>query len=233
MKKSNLKQIIKEEIKKILEDSNIIDKILGKISTSGIDSLTPQEKEYLDKHSKGEKDLVNPYDIENNALNERKKFLSFIKSNYNNILNYILKNDYNNDIVSFISSTNIHKQFLIKGEWNNYIDNVTSLDSPEKIYSLKIGKDIPLDFSEVLIKNYDEKPTYEDFLKQNNASPSIAQVFKYLEENEDLRSIIISNYSYKDLPEVFGFDPQIIFNPIPNIEYKNKPIYYRIINEYY
>jgi hypothetical protein len=233
MKKSQLKQVIKEEIQKILEDSNIIDKILDKISTSGIDSLTPQEKEYLNKHSKGEEDLVDPYDIENNALNERKKFLSFIKSNYDGILNYILKNDYDNNIVSFVPSTNIYKQFLITGKWNNYIDDVTSLDSPEKMYGLKIGKDIPLDFSEVLIKNYDDKPTYEDFLKQNNASPSIAQVFKYIEENEDLRSITISNYSDKDLPEVFGFDPQITFKPIPNIKYKNKPIYYRIINEYY
>ena len=60
MKKSQLKQLIKEEIQKLLEDQIVIDKILDKISTSGIESLTPQEKAYLEKYSKGEKNIPSP-----------------------------------------------------------------------------------------------------------------------------------------------------------------------------
>lgn len=55
MKKSELKQIIREEIRKVLnEDQAIIDKILDKISSSGIESLTPEEKKYLDTGGKSD-----------------------------------------------------------------------------------------------------------------------------------------------------------------------------------
>jgi hypothetical protein len=54
MKKSELKQIIKEEIHKILsEDSKYeIDSILDKISSSGIESLSSREKLFLDTLNK-------------------------------------------------------------------------------------------------------------------------------------------------------------------------------------
>ena len=52
MKKSDLKQIIKEEIQKVFEDQRIIDKLLDKISSQGIESLTPEEKKYLDTGGK-------------------------------------------------------------------------------------------------------------------------------------------------------------------------------------
>lgn len=37
----------------ISEDINIVNKILDKISDQGIESLKPEEKEYLEKYSKG------------------------------------------------------------------------------------------------------------------------------------------------------------------------------------
>ena len=44
-------------LKEISENQNIVDKILDKISIQGKDSLTPEEKVYLDKYSKGEKNI--------------------------------------------------------------------------------------------------------------------------------------------------------------------------------
>jgi hypothetical protein len=40
--------ITESQYQQLLEDQSIIDKILDKISAQGIDSLTPEEKEYLD-----------------------------------------------------------------------------------------------------------------------------------------------------------------------------------------
>lgn len=51
-KKSQLKQIIKEEIQKILKENEYLDHLLDKISSSGMDSLSPKEKIYLDQYSK-------------------------------------------------------------------------------------------------------------------------------------------------------------------------------------
>ncbi len=45
---------------KLLEDMSVVDRILDKISDQGKDSLTPEEKEYLDKYSKGEKNIPEP-----------------------------------------------------------------------------------------------------------------------------------------------------------------------------
>jgi hypothetical protein len=52
--------ITESQYKQLLEDQGVIDRILDKISSQGIGSLEPEEKEYLDKHSKGEKDLMEP-----------------------------------------------------------------------------------------------------------------------------------------------------------------------------
>jgi hypothetical protein len=55
MKKSELKQIIKEEISKVLnENESLTNKILDKISQSSISSLTDFERQYLDKISNEE-----------------------------------------------------------------------------------------------------------------------------------------------------------------------------------
>lgn len=54
MKKSQLKQIIKEEIVKILTENEYLDQLLDKISASGIDSLSNGEKKDLDRYHKGE-----------------------------------------------------------------------------------------------------------------------------------------------------------------------------------
>jgi hypothetical protein len=53
VKKSQLKQIIKEELIKILKENEYLDQLLDKISSSGMDSLSPKEKTYLDQYSKG------------------------------------------------------------------------------------------------------------------------------------------------------------------------------------
>jgi len=65
MKYSQLRQIIKEEIKKVLNENETVDKILDKITSQGKDSLTPEEKEYLDKYSKGEKNIPEPTTLQN------------------------------------------------------------------------------------------------------------------------------------------------------------------------
>ena len=226
MNKSDVRRIIKEEISKVLSEDKTVDRILDKISSQGKDSLTKLEKDYLENYSLGKTNLIDPYDEETIRLNEKKSFLSFVKSNYGRILDFILKNDFNNDMISFIKTTNIDKQHLITGNWNNYIDEKTSLDSVEVIYGEE-GKNTPLDFSEVLIAK-GEEISYDEYLKDENISQSVKNMFKYLEEYGDSRSIIISNYSAKDIPNILG-DPNIISKLIPTIKYKNKPIYYRII----
>ena len=52
--------ITESQYKQLLEDMEVVDRILDKISAKGKDSLTPEEKTYLDKYSKGEKDLEVP-----------------------------------------------------------------------------------------------------------------------------------------------------------------------------
>ena len=52
--------ITEGKYKQLLEDEAILNRILDKISDQGKDSLTPEEKAYLDRYSKGEKDLEAP-----------------------------------------------------------------------------------------------------------------------------------------------------------------------------
>ena len=68
MKKSELRQLIREEISKILNENETVDTILDKISSQGINSLTPKEKEYLYRHSKGEKNIPEPITIQNKPV---------------------------------------------------------------------------------------------------------------------------------------------------------------------
>lgn len=66
MKKETLRMqmlagiITESQYKQLLEDMEVINRILDKMSSQGKDSLTPEEKEYLDKYSKGETDLTEP-----------------------------------------------------------------------------------------------------------------------------------------------------------------------------
>jgi len=52
--------ITESQYKQLLEDMEVIDRILDKISAQGKDSLSDEEKEYLDRYSKGDKDLKPP-----------------------------------------------------------------------------------------------------------------------------------------------------------------------------
>jgi hypothetical protein len=52
--------ITESQYKKLLEDMSIVDRILDKILSQGEDSLTSEEREYLDKYSKNEKNIPQP-----------------------------------------------------------------------------------------------------------------------------------------------------------------------------
>ena len=52
--------ITESQYKQLLEDMEVVNRILDKITDQGKDSLTPEEQEYLDKYSKGETDLTEP-----------------------------------------------------------------------------------------------------------------------------------------------------------------------------
>ena len=52
--------ITESKYRQLLEDMEIVDRILDKISAKGKDSLSDEEKEYLDRYSKGDKDLNPP-----------------------------------------------------------------------------------------------------------------------------------------------------------------------------
>ncbi len=52
--------ITEGQYKKLLEDMEVVNRILDKISAQGKDSLTPKEKSYLDKYSKGKKNINKP-----------------------------------------------------------------------------------------------------------------------------------------------------------------------------
>jgi hypothetical protein len=69
MKISQLKQIIKEEISKILNENANIDQILDKISSKGVNSLSPYEKEYLDAYAQ-EKELPPVEFLDNGTLRD-------------------------------------------------------------------------------------------------------------------------------------------------------------------
>jgi hypothetical protein len=52
--------ITESKYRQLLEDMEVVDRILDKISAKGKDSLSDEEKEYLDKYSKGDRDLKPP-----------------------------------------------------------------------------------------------------------------------------------------------------------------------------
>jgi len=71
MKKEQLKQIIKEEIQNVLNENTNIDQILDKISSKGINSLSPHDKQYLDAYSQ-EKELppMDEWFLDNGTLRD-------------------------------------------------------------------------------------------------------------------------------------------------------------------
>jgi hypothetical protein len=86
MKKSQLKQIIKEEIYKVLnENQELVDRILDKISKNGLNSLTYTEKQYLDKFGKNDPNLKEPYFLSKGHNLYTPEMISFLeKILYNN-----------------------------------------------------------------------------------------------------------------------------------------------------
>jgi len=52
--------ITESKYRQLLENQEIVDRLLDKISDQGIGSLTPEEREYLDRHSRGEKNIPEP-----------------------------------------------------------------------------------------------------------------------------------------------------------------------------
>ena len=71
MKKSELQQIIKEEISKVLNE-NYLDKLLDKILDQGIESLNNEEKQALNQFSFGKK-VKSPEEIMQELFNEWKQ----------------------------------------------------------------------------------------------------------------------------------------------------------------
>jgi hypothetical protein len=53
--------ITESQYKQLLEDMEVVNRILDKISSQGKDSLTPAEKQYLDNYSKGSNNLKEPF----------------------------------------------------------------------------------------------------------------------------------------------------------------------------
>jgi hypothetical protein len=53
--------ITESKYKQLLEDMEVVDRILDKISAQGKDSLTPEEKEYLNKYSLGGRKMKDPF----------------------------------------------------------------------------------------------------------------------------------------------------------------------------
>lgn len=61
LKMQKLAGLITEgKYRQLLENQEIVDRLLDKISDQGIGSLTPEEREYLDRHSRGEKNIPEP-----------------------------------------------------------------------------------------------------------------------------------------------------------------------------
>ena len=52
--------ITEGQYKQLLENMEVVDRILDKISAQGKDSLSPEEKEYLDAYSRGEENILEP-----------------------------------------------------------------------------------------------------------------------------------------------------------------------------
>ena len=66
--------ITESQYKQLLEDMEVVDRILDKISAQGKDSLTTSEEEYLVNYSKGKTNIEEPY-IDNNIPKDIKEFL--------------------------------------------------------------------------------------------------------------------------------------------------------------
>ena len=79
--------ITESQYKQLLEDMEVVNRILDKISSQGKDSLTPEEKTYLDKYSKGEEDIEEPSPDENAEIHDD-LVVKFYPSYYKNEKTY-------------------------------------------------------------------------------------------------------------------------------------------------
>ena len=105
--------ITESQYKQLSENEEILNRILDKISDQGIDSLTPEEKSYLDKYSKGEKDLESP--IHYIKLNLPKdinsdKIIPFVSSDFKN--NKKIFEDLVNELIQL--NPQINPELLLK-----------------------------------------------------------------------------------------------------------------------
>ena len=62
--------ITESKYRQLLEDMEVVNRILDKISAQGKDSLTPEEQEYLDSYSTGKNNLNNPFPLSDNEVEE-------------------------------------------------------------------------------------------------------------------------------------------------------------------
>jgi len=74
--------ITESQYKQLLEDMEVVNRILDKISSQGKDSLTPEEQEYLDKYSTGKTNLNNPFPLSDNEI--EKLYTKYPELEYSN-----------------------------------------------------------------------------------------------------------------------------------------------------
>ena len=76
MKKEQLRMqmlagiITESQYKQLLEDMEVVNRILDKMLDQGKDSLTPEEQEYLNKYSTGKNNLNNPFPLSDDKVEE-------------------------------------------------------------------------------------------------------------------------------------------------------------------
>jgi hypothetical protein len=177
--------ITENEFIKLLENASIVNNILDKISSKGINSLTPEEKNYLDNYSKGKKDLIEP------TSGETKTYISdpyvelYKIENFPAIPNSIKRVDFNcDDAISQESCENYNEmQELFKkspklkiildkinkkayGENNGYfhgIDFQGNFSSPLKLAYVQLSGDGFLYFVDSLFEFDEDYQTEEDW----------------------------------------------------------------------
>jgi len=62
--------ITESQYKQLLEDMEVVNRILDKMLDQGKDSLTPEEQEYLNKYSTGKNNLNNPFPLSDDEVEE-------------------------------------------------------------------------------------------------------------------------------------------------------------------
>lgn len=71
--------ITESQYTQLIENEELVDRILDKISKSGLNSLTYTEKEYLDKYGKNDPDLREPYFLSKGQHLYTPEMISFLE----------------------------------------------------------------------------------------------------------------------------------------------------------